>query len=145
MIRTYDVTQLTGTCVRNGTATDPARDLLMLEDQELTTSLVHCSDDGNSNDDIISIGNNQYHLISCEEIAIEPGFSVSLPLMFLETFRDSIGLASSAWIEVTSHLFLYSRAASCYCFLLFTINFLAISVLGWNKKGKGSSSQWTMQ
>ncbi len=61
---------------------------------------------GNSND-ILNIGNNQHYLISCEEEAFEPGFSVSLPLMFMEKFCDSIGLTSSAWVEVTPHLLLF--------------------------------------
>ncbi len=89
-------------------ATDPVPNLLMLEeDQQETTTTLHVHSDvnqfhgmKNSNNNILNICNNQLQLISCEEVAFEPGFSVSLPLMFLENFHHSIGLATVAWIEV---------------------------------------------
>eukprot|EP01084_Bolivina_argentea_P259802 438542_1 len=88
-------------------ATDPVPNLLMLEeDQQETTTTPHVHSDvnqfhgmKNSNNNILNICNNQLQLISCEEVAFEPGFSVSLPLMFLENFHHSIGLATVAWIE----------------------------------------------
>ncbi len=92
-------------------ATDYVPDLLMLEEvqHEHMATTVHMHSDVNqlhrkndSNNSMLNIGNNQLQLVSCEEVAYEPGFSVSLPLLFLESFQHSIGLAAAAWVEVPS-------------------------------------------
>ncbi len=130
--------------------TDPVPNLLMLEgNQQETTTTPHVHSDvnqfhgkKNSNNSVLNIGNNQLQLISCEEVAFEPGFSVSLPLMFLESFHHSIGLATAAWVEVppdtiTLILFMLLLISPSYPRSL-------VSVSEWKERGKGSSSQWMM-